>query len=85
MTDNSRIRPYLDTKVVILLERLQKIENLSMGKIITLFLFESDTFKILLESYYDATDEELKKIFLGLPFHHDKCKNITIKKEKEIR
>ncbi|MEN4045809.1 hypothetical protein [Sulfurimonas sp. NWX367] len=75
MNDNSRIRPYIDTRIVILLERLREIQGVSVGKILTALLYESETFKTLIENYYDATDEELKKIFLGLPFDSDKCQN----------
>ncbi|WP_151899711.1 hypothetical protein [Sulfurimonas hydrogeniphila] len=75
MNDNSRIRPYIDTRIVILLERLREIQGVSVGKILTALLYESETFKTLIENYYDATDKELKKIFLGLPFDANKCKN----------
>jgi len=75
MSDNSRIRPYIDTRIVIVLERLREIQGLSVGKILTTLLYESETFKKLIENYYDATDEELKNIFLGLPFDADKCNN----------
>ena len=79
MKDNSRIRPYIDTRIVIVLERLREIQGVSVGKILTALLYESETFKKLIENYYDATDEELKKIFLGLHFDADKCKNTKIK------
>jgi len=82
MNDSSRIRPYIDTRIVILLERLREVQGQSVGKILTILLYESKTFQKLIENYYDATDEELKKIFLGLPFDSDKCKN-TINKTKE--
>jgi len=75
MSDNSRIRPYIDTRIVIVLERLREVQGVSVGKILTTLLYESKTFQKLIENYYDATDEELKKIFLGLPFDIDKCNN----------
>ncbi|PHS58818.1 MAG: hypothetical protein COB17_02405 [Sulfurimonas sp.] len=65
-----------------MLERLREVQGQSVGKILTILLYESKTFQKLIENYYDATDEELKKIFLGLPFDSDKCKN-TINKTKE--
>jgi len=85
MSDNSRIRPYIDTRIVIVLERLREIQGVSVGKILTALLYESETFKKLIENYYDATDEELKKIFLGLPFDADKCQNTKNKQKDKKR
>lgn len=79
MNDNSRIRPYVDTRIVILLERLREIQGQSVGKILTILLYQSQTFQKLIENYYDATDEELQKMFLGLPIDEDKCKNTVNK------
>jgi len=79
MNDNTRIRPYIDTRIVILLERLREVQGQSVGKILTILLYQSKTFQELIENYYDATDEELQKIFLGLPIDKDKCKNTIIK------
>jgi len=85
MSDNSRIRPYIDTRIVIVLERLREVQGVSVGKILTALLYESETFKKLIENYYDATDEELKKIFLGLPFDTDKCQNTKNKQKDKKR
>ena len=82
MYDNSRIRPYLDTKIVILLERLRELQGLSIGKILTILLYQSDTFRELLENYYEANDEELNNIFLGLHLNQD-ISNNTENQKKE--
>ena len=82
MTDNARIRPYLDTRIVILLERLRELQGLSVGKILTILLYQSDTFKKLLENYYDASDEELSDIFLGLHSNQDICNNSEHQKQE---
>ena len=82
MYDNSRIRPYLDTRIVILLERLRELQGLSVGKILTILLYQSDTFKKLLENYYDASDEELNDIFLGLHSNQDISNNSEYKKQE---
>lgn len=79
MANNARVRPYMDARIVILLERLRDIQGLSIGKVLTILLNDSSVFQSLLENYYDATDEELENIFLGLPFDADKCKNTTNK------
>ena len=82
MSDTSRIRPYIDTRIVILLERLRELQGLSIGKILTILLYQSDTFKELLENHY-AEDLELNNIFLGLHLNKD-ISNNTINKTKEI-
>ena len=82
MYDNSRIRPYLDTPIVILLERLRELQGLSVGKILTILLYQSDTFKKLLENYYDASDEELSNIFLGLHSNQDISNNSEHQKQE---
>lgn len=82
MYDNSRIRPYLDTRIVILLERLRELQGLSVGKILTILLYQSDTFKKLLENYYDASDEELSNIFLGLHSNQDISNNSEHQKQE---
>lgn len=74
MHSNSRIRPYLDTRIVILLERLRVLQGLSIGKILTILLYQSDTFRELLANYY-ADDEELNNIFLGLHLNQDISNN----------
>lgn len=83
MNDNSRIRPYLDTRIVILFERLREVQGQSIGKILTKLLHESDTFVNLLEKYYDASDEELNSTFLGLPINEEICENKIKKETKE--
>ena len=82
MSDTSRIRPYIDTRIVILLERLRELQGLSVGKILTILLYQSDTFKELLENHY-AEDLELNNIFLGLHIEQDICNNKQNQK-KEI-
>jgi len=82
MCNNSRIRPYLDTRIVILLERLRELQGLSVGKILTILLYQSDTFKKLLENYYDASDEELSNIFLGLHSNQDISNNSEHQKQE---
>ena len=81
MYENSRIRPYLDTNIVVLIERLREIHGISIGKILTILLQESKTFNKLIENYY-ADDEILKKIFLGLPFENEICDNSQHKEQK---
>ena len=85
MYNNSRIRPYLDTRIVILLERLREIQGLSLGKILTTLLFESNTFRELLENYYSATDEELSNLFLGLHSNQDISNNTTNETQENER
>jgi len=62
---NTRIKPYVDTSIVVLLERLRESQKISMGKLLEIFLSESESFKQLLENYY-ADDEKLNKMFLDL-------------------
>ncbi len=83
MTDNARIRPYIDTRIVILLERLRELQGLSVGKVLTILLNDSEVFQDLLENYY-SEDEELKKIFLGLLSSEQKCENIPNTKGVQI-
>jgi len=78
MTNNARVRPYMDTRIVILLERLRDIQGLSIGKVLTILLNDSSVFQSLLENYY-AEDETLENIFLGLLSEIDKCDNTTNK------
>jgi len=81
MNDNTRIRPYLDYKIVVLLERLREIQGLSLGKILTTLLHDSKTFQVLIENYYED-DEILNNIFLGLPIDEENCNN-TKNQQKE--
>ena len=78
MANNARVRPYMDTRIVILLERLRDIQGLSIGKVLTILLNDSSVFQSLLENYY-AEDETLENIFLGLLSEIDKCDNTTNK------
>lgn len=80
MTDNSRIRPYIDTRIVILLERLRELHGLSIGKILTIILNDSPLFKDLLANYY-SEDKDLKNIFLGLLSDKKNSNNIFKKGE----
>jgi hypothetical protein len=85
MTDNARIRPYIDTRIVILLERLREVQGLSIGKVLTILLNDSKVFQSLIENYYNATDEELSNLFLGLPLQSKKGNNITNKIQENKR
>lgn len=85
MTDNSRIRPYIDTRIVILLERLREVQGLSIGKVLTILLNDSKVFQRLIENYYDATDEELSNLFLGLHLQSKKSNNTTDKTQENER
>jgi len=82
MVDNSRIRPYMDTRIVILIERLSEIHSLSLGKILTIILNDSPLFKNLLDNYY-ADEKVLKNLFLGLLSDERKCKNTEYKNKGE--
>jgi hypothetical protein len=77
MANNSRIKPYIDTDTVILFERLREQQKISMGKLLELFLNESESFKILLDNHYNKCDEELSNEFLDL--HPELRKNYTTK------
>lgn len=66
MNNIIRIRPYVEDRVAILLERLREIKGLSIGKVLTMLLNDSETFQNLLEHYEDD-DEIIEKIFIGLP------------------
>ena len=85
MYNNSRIRPYVDTRIVILLERLREVQGLSIGKVLTILLNDSKVFQNLIENYYDATDEELNNLFLGLPLQSEKSNNTTNKTQENER
>ncbi len=63
----TRIRPYFRSDTVVLLERLREVTGISLGNLLLALLVESNTFTELSKNT-DATDEELEKIFRGLPF-----------------
>ncbi|WP_331774057.1 hypothetical protein [Sulfurospirillum sp. 1612] len=60
---NSRIRPYLDANITVFFETLHEATGKSYGVLFTSFLFDSERFDDLLESYYNMTPEELKSAF----------------------
>jgi hypothetical protein len=61
------------------------VQGLSIGKVLTILLNDSKVFQRLIENYYDATDEELSNLFLGLHSRSEKSNNTTDKTQENER
>ncbi len=66
MADNiTRFRPYVSYEIYYMFEKVREVSGVSLGKILISMLSESETFIKLMERYEDASDEELRGIYMG--------------------
>ncbi len=74
-----RIRPYLHRDMVVLLENVSMSTGMSLGKVISGLLMESETFVELYNTFDPDSEDQLEELgnifFMGLYFQKETCDN----------